>query len=411
LTTGVIFLFLPWSFILHWLGRTLVIVILGPQNRLIDIFYIQKQADDERKLRMLFEKKMRQARYKTEIMAKMRAFRQTVFGKYSCAVPSSIWTPHNDIPLPTSRASYQEAESYHSGGNTALCGGTGQLLFGEIIPRQHALMEANLKKSTAQKESIHAVFALMKSNPAVSQAIVTVSTPTSRQQREPSILLDAGFEVTDLFDEEAQYVKEVMNYPRDESTHELGVEIMPEARLSSRYLCARKSVHDFSEIQEGNDDHSISSSSSIDDTYSPESFLPEKKPPMVLVEPEVTSPESTGRIIKPLDEEPVTVRSHNQKLKKMRPNEVSMVTNGHSANDMGIEITETFEEEAHFVRSSWNKSSICSTSDCVKQFEHQSTAEVGVEIAEEFANEAAFAEQSWRESSSPSGSPARRETS
>lgn len=397
---GAVFLLLPWAFLFRWTGRVLVIGLLGPQNALLDIFYIQKQSDDKHKLRVFFQKRVFQSRIKTEDIAKMRAFRQTLFGKYSVAIPSSLWTPHSDIPLPTSMASYEVTKMEGLPAlQSRLSGAAGQLLFGDIIPRPQAAMEETKQFSLKERESIEAVVALMESNLGFARATPASARP-SIKRREPSILLDAGFEVTDLFDEEAQYVKDVLKpAPAAESTRELeGVEIMPDAAtLSTRFLPAWKSVHDFPSDDLKSLDICSSSSSS-----SP------------------SGEDNDWDMVRVFTTEEASPRRSLNKDHRMEQSTV----------ELGVEIAEEFESEAIFGKQSWRESSsvlptdiktanhvahqriqesirsegegsrrLIGNSDQIEQMTNQSTVVLGVEIAEEFKTEAAFGKQCWRESS------------
>ena len=358
LVVGVVFLLLPWAFLFRWTGRMLVFVLFGPQNRLLDVMYIQKRTDDERRLRLLFLERMFQARCKTEETAKLRAFRQTVFGKYSLHVPSILWTPHNDLPLPTSSAKYDETKmDNRSGKGNWLYFVTSQMLFGDIIPRPNATMKQNKQISTEHRESIEAVFELMKSNPHVSR--VKSDIASSKRQREPSMLLDAGFEVTDLFDEEAQYVKDVLNPSSEESIHELGVEIMPNAATqSTQFLPVYTSVHEFPSDTMGNEDEASISSYSQDEGFEVTDIFDEEaqyvqdalKPP-----PQEESCRELGVEIMPdaatRSTQFIPAYKSEQELASDIGEKKDEANHSSISLDTAFEITDLFDREAQYVKN------------------------------------------------------------
>jgi hypothetical protein len=310
---GTSILFLPWAFLLQWTGRVLVVLLLGPQNRLIDVLYVGKHTDDEQRLRSLFEKRWHQARCHIEETTKMKVFRQTVFGRYGVTVPSILWTPHKDNPLPNSTATYKGSDDLPVEDKT-IATAVGQLLFGEMIPRSQNALESNHEYSTQQKETIQSILAMGDRIQSTNKAPVSNFSTSYKREREASILLDAGFEVG-LLDEEAQYVRHVLNVIHQEnSVRELGVEVMEDATASKQFLPAWKSVHDLDELNEN--DGSSSSSSDGD------------------ISVEVPSPTTK------------TESSRHQ-------NEM-----GHqSVIELGVEVSEQFKDEAIFAQQSWRDAS------------------------------------------------------
>jgi hypothetical protein len=316
---GISIMFLPWAFLLQWTGRILVVLLLGPQNRLIDVLYIGKHTDDEQRLRSLFEKRWFRARLHIEETTKMKVFRQTVFGRYGVTVPSILWTPHKDYPLPHSTATYKGLEvkssEFHSKDKTKATA-IGQLLFGHMIPRPRNATRVNHEYSNQRKETIQSIFAMEHKLQSADKIPLSNISPSYKREREASILLDAGFEVG-LFDEEAQYVRNVLKSAPRESIQELGIEVMNDATASKRFLPAWKSVHDFDEVKE--DDGSTSSSSDCD--RSVEVPSPPKK-------------EST--------------RPHDDMWHQ-------------SIIELGVEVSEEFKDEAMFAQQSWRGASCSST--------------------------------------------------
>jgi C2 domain len=58
---GIVMLFIPWSFILTWTGRIVVLLLLGPQNKIVDLVYYRHIPTDEQKIRKLFMERMLRA--------------------------------------------------------------------------------------------------------------------------------------------------------------------------------------------------------------------------------------------------------------------------------------------------------------------------------------------------------------
>lgn len=310
------------------------------------------------------------ARCKQEESVKLKAFRHCVFGRYSIAVPSLIWTPHKDYPLPSSTAHYEGPELNGIPSESKnLPTSIGQTLFGSMIPRPHRAMKQNEKFSTQQKEAIERRAGGNESeldNPS------SAPSPSNQSlQRALSVDLDAGFEVTDLFDEEAQYVKDVLKPPpptHEDSIRELGVEVFDnETRQSRRFLTAWKSVHEFPSIDD--DDHSSTSSSSDEDG---DNASLRERPPIIQQE-------------------------HLSQLGRERTKQLVL---HQSTMELGVEVAEEFEEEASFARQSWrgtSSSSLIPQREGARRMSRSSIrSSMGLEITEEFENEATFARQSFR---------------
>ena len=125
---GIIFLVVPWAFVLKWTCRCAVVLFLGPQNKLIDIYLVKTKQSDEKQLRKLLSERMFRARCRQEEAGKLKAFRHVLYGKYATAVPTSMWTPHQDHPLPESTA-----HAVSSSENDVLLGANNNCLY---IPGQ-----------------------------------------------------------------------------------------------------------------------------------------------------------------------------------------------------------------------------------------------------------------------------------
>jgi hypothetical protein len=55
---GLLLLCIPWAFLFKWTGRVLTVVILGPQNKLIDLFFYRYIPTDDERIRKLFMERM-----------------------------------------------------------------------------------------------------------------------------------------------------------------------------------------------------------------------------------------------------------------------------------------------------------------------------------------------------------------
>ncbi|KAG7343502.1 C2 domain containing protein [Nitzschia inconspicua] len=243
---GFIFLFIPWTFIFAWTGRLAVFALFGPQNKIVDLVYFRRMPTDEQKIRDLFMERMLKARVQQEENRKLKAFRHALFGKYATTVPSIMWTPHNDFPIPSSSARYHGSESYVVPRTDDLerCPFIpGQKLFGVMIPRPEDEWRRN------EEESMQAMKAFRKLRTAKATKQKEENNNTSLDGLDiSSVASQEGFEVMDLYDEELGFVKKVLTPQREESTRELGVEILQNSGQELRFEDAYKSVHDFNDL-------------------------------------------------------------------------------------------------------------------------------------------------------------------
>lgn len=166
LTAGMIALFLPWAFLLRWTGRIAVVVLLGPQNKIIDMI-VDKEVTDERKLMKMFGERIQHARLHQEEAEKLKAFRRTLYGKFSTIVPSILWTHHLDRPLNDSEAEIispeNEAPTIDEKEKRFI---PGQQLYGLMIPRPEKAWKRNRDTSMQEKQRIDASFLEGKENEA-----------------------------------------------------------------------------------------------------------------------------------------------------------------------------------------------------------------------------------------------------
>lgn len=193
LIVGVIFLFMPWGFLFQWIFRITVVLLLGPQNRLLDM-YLKRQSTDEHKLRKLFAARLFVARCHQEEAGKLKAFLHVLYGKYSTAVPTLMWTPHQDRPLPES-----EARVVDKSLDTLVCDDLpyipGQKVYGLMIPRPHDEWVDNREESNVGKARMDAALSMVeKTAPNEVKSFEFKKNKSSE---------DEGFEVIDGYDEEA----------------------------------------------------------------------------------------------------------------------------------------------------------------------------------------------------------------
>jgi hypothetical protein len=219
---GVVSLFIPWFFLLKWTMRCAVVLLLGPQNKLIDLFLMEQS--DDKKVRQMLEQRMFRARCHQEDAGKLKAFRHVLYGKFSTAVPTILWTPHIDRPLPESYANMLPTEAAN------LCGSDpyipGQNLYGLMIPRPHKEWLSNVAEVERAKLALNATSPILDRS-AESIRVdeedveddgleIDVETGMGETRRlrvpsqhisEDSLTGDWGTEVTELFEEEAIFVQ------------------------------------------------------------------------------------------------------------------------------------------------------------------------------------------------------------
>lgn len=164
LLLSVIFLFVPWFFLLTWGARVTVWSLFGPWMKLVDILYVQKikppteSEREERKIKKrekhhsMMSEAVADARIKREKAAKLKAFKKYMFGKYITRVPCLKEDRFRDMPLedsfavpyfperkPLSELAMEEA-GYKS---TRL---PGQHLVGDMIPKVRCVALALCKR-------------------------------------------------------------------------------------------------------------------------------------------------------------------------------------------------------------------------------------------------------------------------
>lgn len=141
LAVGIVFLFIPWEFIVRWTVRILIWVTLGPWMKLVDIYYVQKLSEegenDAKKFRQLAATKMktvnatrRAIMMRREDVTKLRAMKRYMFGKYVTKVPQFKEYRFPDVPCPESKATPRHFESQRKITKRT----NGQRLEGPMIP-------------------------------------------------------------------------------------------------------------------------------------------------------------------------------------------------------------------------------------------------------------------------------------
>jgi hypothetical protein len=202
--------------------------------------------------------RMFKARAKQEEKRKLKAYRHTLFGKYSTQVPSILWTPHNSFPLPTSTAKFKGSEGTK---DTALPSTEalkeypfipGQNLDGSIILRPKEYYASNNIEST-EATKLYETIQLARQREGMDGSVKTFSCDIE-QHDEPDIEKDEGFEVTELNDEELCFIRDVLKPPKRESIYNLGVEIWEQSGNNLHFEDAFRSmdtIHTF-EDESGN---------------------------------------------------------------------------------------------------------------------------------------------------------------
>jgi hypothetical protein len=200
LAIGILFVFIPWGFLIKWTGRVVIVLLLGPQNKLIELFREEK-SKDEKMLRKLLAERWDRARIGQEEAGKLKAFRSVLFGRYSTAVPTSMWTPHQDRPLPQSQAHVVDAITTTMVKDVEhLPYVPGQKLYGNMISRPHDDWTESKDQSTQGNQ--YAKVALRD----IKQSESMPMSPVAKIPQKESVE-DEGIEITDEFDEEANFVE------------------------------------------------------------------------------------------------------------------------------------------------------------------------------------------------------------
>lgn len=112
---SIVFIFVPWIFLIRWTSRIVTWTLFGPWMKLLDVYLAkanQRSKDDELKAeeadrlgrKKQMEKTIEEARIRNELAFKLRAFKQYFFGKFLTKVPILKVDRFIDLPLPSSSA-------------------------------------------------------------------------------------------------------------------------------------------------------------------------------------------------------------------------------------------------------------------------------------------------------------------
>ena len=150
---SVIAFFVPWSVLIKWILRIIVWVAFGPWMKLADMFYFSqlgKETDEQKKERMnqlqrerqkRLDKQKLEAQIAREKRAKLRDFKQYMFGEHICKVNILKKDRYYDLPLPTSSATIFKPKERSLGELAMQEAGyhrtrvDGQHLVGDMIPK------------------------------------------------------------------------------------------------------------------------------------------------------------------------------------------------------------------------------------------------------------------------------------
>lgn len=230
LIAGTVCIFIPWGWLLRWTVRFVVVVFLGPQNKVFDLVYYHKIPTDDQRIYKIFAARMFEARCRQEEAGKLKTFRELLFGKFATLIPPLYWSPHQDFPLAPSTSEELRISSNPPPGiivdNLPII--PGQTICGEIIPRPKEKWEKNMKESedfrAAVNTAIEAKMAAVQRthsragslSGAFSQTLGSKVVPyhEGALSNPPS---EEGLEITDWFDEEVGFVQSIQSYQSAES--------------------------------------------------------------------------------------------------------------------------------------------------------------------------------------------------
>ena len=173
---SVIVFFIPWSWLIKWTLRIIVWVCLGPWMKIADIYYfshLKEETDEQKKERMnqlqlerqkRLDKQKLDAQVGREKSAKLRDFKQYMFGEHICSVNILKKDRYYDVPLPSSSAEIYNPKSKSLGELAMQEAGyrrtrvDGQQLVGEIIPEVSRICIVSVFCSF--RRAAHAIFLL-----------------------------------------------------------------------------------------------------------------------------------------------------------------------------------------------------------------------------------------------------------
>jgi hypothetical protein len=158
LVAGLISLFLPWAFILTWMGRGIVWGCLGPHMMIVDAYLHNSNSEDHEKLLQKTMKKFKEerlhARARRQQASKLKDLKCEMFGKYITLIPNFNLNRHFDRPVACSFARLHQQQDEKEKKVKKLPNKfiPGQQFFGVMVPRtQPAALEFEKEQPKLQK--------------------------------------------------------------------------------------------------------------------------------------------------------------------------------------------------------------------------------------------------------------------
>jgi len=118
LVLSVVFLFVPWFWIIKWSSRIIIWGLFGPWMKLVDMYVKGNEEDinaaveaDRLARKQINEKTLQETRVKNELAFKLRDFKQYFFGKYLTKVNILNFDRFVETPLPSSSAKPWQGKS------------------------------------------------------------------------------------------------------------------------------------------------------------------------------------------------------------------------------------------------------------------------------------------------------------
>jgi hypothetical protein len=146
LALGIALIWVPWGFVIRWTLRIIIWVTLGPWMKLVDIFYVQKLAEegdnDAKKFQKVARSRLNELNttmqalmMKREEMTKQVAMKRYMFGNYVTRIPQFKEYRFPDIPTAVSTATPRPIESSTATNKVNIVETKhGQMLVGHMIP-------------------------------------------------------------------------------------------------------------------------------------------------------------------------------------------------------------------------------------------------------------------------------------
>jgi C2 domain len=366
LSVGLFFAMIPWSFLIKWTARLSVVLLLGPQNKLLDMFVV-RQTTDEHKIFQLFAARLFKARCRQEEAVKLKAFLHIIYGKFSTVVPTLSWTPHQDRPLHDSQAHVigdQESKLLRD-----LLYIPGQKLYGKMIPRPYEQWVVNRDESSrvrARAESTllnidEKTTMTLESSPLIETGsnVLRQSESTESGEGEKGLVekklkppksekgkvakiiehglqLNWGEKFSDTYHNKARFFKKIFFQNQVASTKQPGIN-----KLNA--MERRESLH-------GDWGEEVVDVYDEEAQFTKQSFRVHAKEgnhSETLTSPAETEKEFESR----QGHDNLSLSSSASSLKQGAKDRNESIE-----GDLGVEVTEMFDEEARFVQQSWRGS-------------------------------------------------------